>query len=53
MSDDRDLTGAFHQKISSLPKVIASDSRFFPILMNMLKVLLITVYYNFLLKLYK
>ena len=29
MSDQRDLTGVFHQKISSLPKVIASDSRYF------------------------
>ena len=29
MSDNRDLTGVFHQKISSLPKVIASDSRYF------------------------
>ena len=27
ISDNRDLTGVFHQKISSLPKVIASDSR--------------------------
>ena len=25
MSDNRDFTGVFHQKISSLPKVIASD----------------------------
>ena len=29
MSDNRDLTGVFHQKISSLPKVIASDYRYF------------------------
>ena len=29
MSDDRDLTEALHQKFSSLPKVIASDSRCF------------------------
>ena len=29
MSDNRDLTRVFHQKISSLPKVIASDSRYF------------------------
>ena len=28
MSDNRDLTGVFHQKISSLPEVIASDSRY-------------------------
>ena len=36
MSDNRDLTETFHQKISSLPVSIASDSRYFPILMNML-----------------
>ena len=29
MSDNRDLTGTFHQKISSLPVSIASDSRYF------------------------
>ena len=29
MSDNRDLTGVFHQKISSLPVSIASDSRSF------------------------
>ena len=29
MSDNRDLTGIFHQKISSLPVSIASDSRYF------------------------
>ena len=29
MSDNRDLTGVVHKKISSLPKVIASDSRYF------------------------
>ena len=29
MSDNRDLTETLHQKISSLPKVIASDSRCF------------------------
>ena len=29
MGDNRDLTGAFHQKVSSLPMVIASDSRYF------------------------
>ena len=29
MSDNRDLTGVFHQKISSHPKVIASGSRYF------------------------
>ena len=29
MSDNRDLTGVFHQKVSSLPMVIASDSRYF------------------------
>ena len=29
MSDNRHLTGVFHQKISSLPEVIASDSRYF------------------------
>ena len=29
MSDNRDLTELFHQKISSLSKVIASDSRYF------------------------
>ena len=28
-SDNRDLTGTFHQKISSLPVGIASDSRYF------------------------
>ena len=28
-SDNRDLTGTFHQKISSLPVSIASDSRYF------------------------
>ena len=28
MSDNRDLTGVFHQKVSSLPMVIASDSRY-------------------------
>ena len=53
MSDNRELTEVFHQKISSLSKVIASDSRYFPILMNMLKEVLNIVYYNFLLKLYK
>ena len=29
MSDIRDLTEVFHQKISSLSKAIASDSRYF------------------------
>ena len=29
MSDNTDLTGVFHQKISSLPEVTASDSRYF------------------------
>ena len=29
LSDNRDLTGVFHQKVSSLPVVIASDSRSF------------------------
>ena len=29
MSDNRDLTETFHQKISSLPVSIASDSRYF------------------------
>ena len=29
MSDNRDLTGTFHQKISSLPVSISSDSRYF------------------------
>ena len=29
MSDNRDLRGTFHQKISSLPVGIASDSRYF------------------------
>ena len=29
MSDNRDLTETFHQKVSSLPKVIASASRYF------------------------
>ena len=29
MSDNRDLTGSFHQKVSSLPISIASDSRYF------------------------
>ena len=29
MSDNRDLTGVFHQKISLLPEAIASDSRYF------------------------
>ena len=29
MSDNRDLTGVFHQKVSSLPMIIASDSRYF------------------------
>ena len=29
MSDNRDLTEVFHQKVSSLSKVIASDSRYF------------------------
>ena len=29
MSDNRDLTGVFHQKVSSLPMIIASDSRSF------------------------
>ena len=28
-SDNRDLTGTFHQKVSSLPVSIASDSRSF------------------------
>ena len=28
MGDNRDLTGVFHQKVSSLPMVIASDSRY-------------------------
>ena len=29
MSDNRDLTGVFHQKVSSLPVIIASDSTSF------------------------
>ena len=29
MSDNRDLTETFHQKVSSLPVSIASDSRYF------------------------
>ena len=29
MSDNRNLTGVFHQKVSSLPVSIASDSRSF------------------------
>ena len=29
MSGNRDLTGTFHQNISSLPGSIASDSRYF------------------------
>ena len=29
MGDNRDLTGVFHQKVSSLPMVIASDSKYF------------------------
>ena len=29
MSDNRDLTGTFHQKVSSLPVSIAPDSRYF------------------------
>ena len=29
MSDNRDLTGVFHQKVSSLPMIIASDSIYF------------------------
>ena len=29
MSDSRDLTGVYHQEVSSLPMVIASDSRHF------------------------
>ena len=29
MSDNRDLTETFHQKFSSLPVSIASDSRYF------------------------
>ena len=29
MGDNRDLTGIFHQKVSSLPMAIASDSRYF------------------------
>ena len=29
MSDNRDLTGVFHQKVSSLPMITASDSRYF------------------------
>ena len=29
MNDNRDLTGIFHQKFSSLPTSIASDSRYF------------------------
>ena len=29
MSDNRDLTGVFHQKVSPLPVSIASDSRYF------------------------
>ena len=29
MSDNRDLTGTSHQKVSSLPASIASDSRYF------------------------
>ena len=29
MGDNRDLTGVFHQKVSSLTMVIASDSRYF------------------------
>ena len=40
MTDNTNLTGIFHQKVSSLPMTIASASRSFPILMNMLYVLL-------------
>ena len=29
MGDNRNLTGVFHQKVSSLPLIIASDSRSF------------------------
>ena len=29
MGDNRDLTGVFHQKVSSLPMITASDSRSF------------------------
>ena len=29
MGDNRHLTGVFHQKVSSLPMVIASGSRYF------------------------
>ena len=29
MDDNRDLTGVFHQKVPSLPMVIASDLRYF------------------------
>ena len=29
MGDNRDLTGTFHQNISSLPVSTASDSRYF------------------------
>ena len=29
MDDNRNLTGVFHQKVSSLPMIIASDSRSF------------------------
>ena len=52
MSDNRDLTEVFHQKVSSLPMIIASDSRYFNPHEFALSVLNI-VYYNFLLKLYK
>ena len=48
MSDNRDLTETFHQKISSHYKVIASAFQIFPILMNMLIMLLSVVYYHFL-----
>ena len=40
MGNNRDLTEVLHQKISSLPVSIASDTRcfqIFPVLMNMLE----------------
>ena len=35
MSDNRDLTGTFHQKVSSLPASIASDLHEFLVGMRM------------------
>ena len=53
ISDNRDLTETFHQKITSHYKVIVSAFSIFPILMNMLMMLLSIVYYHFLFELYK